>query len=73
MRFCFFLDTTASSSSEVSPENRSNPEASQSRSLNPNNPMEYCSKIPPHQQVSSPSNQPPSVMVPVGVLKRKGN
>lgn len=38
----------------------------------PNNPMEYCSVVPPHQQVSNSSPNPPSVMVPVGVLKRKG-
>ncbi len=40
---------------------------------NPANPMEYCSTIPPHQQVSAAgagSSSPPSVMVPVGVLKR---
>ncbi|EDV55457.1 zinc finger FYVE domain-containing protein 9 [Drosophila erecta] len=41
------------------------------RSPNPNNPMEYCSTIPPHRQVaSSPGAPPPSVIVPVGVLKK---
>lgn len=40
---------------------------------NPNNPMEYCSVIPPHQQVAQSSQVSPiSVMVPVGVLKREG-
>lgn len=40
---------------------------------NPNNPMEYCSVIPPHQQVAQSSQASPiSVMVPVGVLKREG-
>lgn len=40
---------------------------------NPNNPMEYCSVIPPHQQVGHSSQASPiSVMVPVGVLKREG-
>lgn len=39
---------------------------------NPNNPLEYCSTLPPHQQVSGNTN-PPAVMVPVGVLKRKGS
>ncbi len=40
---------------------------------NPNNPMEYCSVIPPHQQVAHSSQASPiSVMVPVGVLKREG-
>ncbi|XP_060082320.1 zinc finger FYVE domain-containing protein 9-like [Ylistrum balloti] len=42
------------------------------RSPNPNNPSEYCSTIPPTQQVSSRS-PPPTVMVPVGVLKREGS
>lgn len=42
------------------------------RQPNPNNPMEYCSVIPPHQQVSTSSATPISVMVPVGVLKREG-
>ena len=40
---------------------------------NPANPMEYCSTIPPHQQVAASGGAtatPPSVMVPVGVLKR---
>ncbi|BES98613.1 Hypothetical proteinad anchor for receptor activation [Nesidiocoris tenuis] len=40
---------------------------------NPNNPMEYCSTIPPLQQAASTMNQPPpSVLVPSGVLKREG-
>ncbi|CAH0384758.1 unnamed protein product [Bemisia tabaci] len=40
---------------------------------NPNNPMEYCSTIPPLQQAASALHQPPpSVLVPVGVLKREG-
>ncbi|XP_013119149.2 zinc finger FYVE domain-containing protein 9 [Stomoxys calcitrans] len=40
------------------------------RSPNPNNPMEYCSTIPPHRQVSGDVKTPPSVIVPVGVLKK---
>lgn len=38
---------------------------------NPNNPMEYCSKVPISEQVM---NQPQqlSVMVPVSVLKKRG-
>lgn len=41
---------------------------------NPNNPMEYCSTVPPLQQVTDSKNQPvPSVLVPVSVLKREGN
>lgn len=40
---------------------------------NPNNPMEYCSTVPPLQQVTDSKNQPvPSVLVPVSVLKREG-
>lgn len=43
------------------------------RQPNPNNPMEYCSTIPPLQQAASTMNQPPpSVLVPTGVLKREG-
>ncbi|TMW45534.1 hypothetical protein DOY81_009386 [Sarcophaga bullata] len=40
------------------------------RSPNPNNPMEYCSTIPPYRQVSTEPKTPPSVIVPVGVLKK---
>lgn len=43
-----------------------------SKPLNPANPMEYCSVVPPLQQVGHLPVTPPSVMVPVGVLKRKG-
>uniref|UniRef100_A0A8D8NJ96 Zinc finger FYVE domain-containing protein 9 n=1 Tax=Culex pipiens TaxID=7175 RepID=A0A8D8NJ96_CULPI len=47
--------------------------SSSSRQPNPNNPMEYCSTVPPFQQASSNAPQSPiSVMVPVGVLKRAG-
>uniref|UniRef100_A0A182RWJ7 FYVE-type domain-containing protein n=1 Tax=Anopheles funestus TaxID=62324 RepID=A0A182RWJ7_ANOFN len=47
--------------------------ASSQRQPNPNNPMEYCSVIPPLQQAASNQPQSPiSVMVPVGVLKRAG-
>uniref|UniRef100_A0A6B2EIU2 Putative smad anchor for receptor activation n=1 Tax=Phlebotomus kandelakii TaxID=1109342 RepID=A0A6B2EIU2_9DIPT len=42
------------------------------RSPNPNNPMEYCSTIPPHQQVSGTAAGPIAVMVPAGVLKKEG-
>ncbi|TRY74841.1 hypothetical protein TCAL_04497 [Tigriopus californicus] len=42
---------------------------------NPNNPMDYCSTVPPLEQARSSSSragpsETPSVMVPVGVLKR---
>ncbi|KAG8234460.1 hypothetical protein J437_LFUL011859 [Ladona fulva] len=39
----------------------------------PNNPMEYCSTVPPLEQVGERARAPPpTVMVPVGVLKREG-
>lgn len=41
----------------------------QPRNPNPANPMEYCSTLPPQQQVNVTATQPPVVMVP-GVLKR---
>lgn len=40
------------------------------RNPNPANPMEYCSTLPPQQQVNAGAIQPPTVMVPTGVLKR---
>ncbi|XP_038147868.1 zinc finger FYVE domain-containing protein 9 isoform X2 [Cyprinodon tularosa] len=46
------------------------------QSPNPNNPAEYCSTIPPLQQAQASgalSSPPPTVMVPVGVLKQPGN
>ncbi|KAF5895233.1 zinc finger FYVE domain-containing protein 9-like isoform X1, partial [Clarias magur] len=46
-----------------------------SQSPNPNNPAEYCSTIPPLQQAQASgalSSPPPTVMVPVGVLKQPG-
>ncbi|GAB1600623.1 uncharacterized protein LOC115214902 isoform X1 [Argonauta hians] len=42
------------------------------RSPNPNNPSEYCSTIPPLQQANAHVPMP-TVMVPVGVLKREGS
>lgn len=37
----------------------------------PNNPDDYCSTIPPLQQIQlSGTRPPPTVMVPIGVLKR---
>ncbi|XP_051555342.1 zinc finger FYVE domain-containing protein 9-like isoform X1 [Myxocyprinus asiaticus] len=45
------------------------------QSPNPNNPAEYCSTIPPLQQAQASgafSSPPPTVMVPVGVLKQTG-
>ncbi|KFU94463.1 Zinc finger FYVE domain-containing protein 9 [Chaetura pelagica] len=46
-----------------------------SQSPNPNNPAECCSTIPPLQQAQASgalSSPPPTVMVPVGVLKHPG-
>ncbi len=46
------------------------------QSPNPNNPAEYCSTVPPlHQAQASGalSSPPPTVMVPVGVLKQPGS
>ncbi|KAH1012040.1 hypothetical protein HUJ04_001286 [Dendroctonus ponderosae] len=52
----------------------SNPaESAQSFRPNPNNPLEYCSTVSPLQQAGQDGAPPPSVMVPVGVLKRKGS
>ncbi|KAF2882827.1 hypothetical protein ILUMI_23339 [Ignelater luminosus] len=65
-------DTNSSSGSEVSPSSGNSPNR-QLNQPNPNNPMEYCSMVPPLQQVSGVSQNPPTVMVPVGVLKRKGS
>ncbi|KAF5284252.1 hypothetical protein FQR65_LT00252 [Abscondita terminalis] len=57
------------SSGEASPSSGNSP--NRHVPPNPNNPMEYCSVIPPLQQCSSSNQNPPTVMVPVGVLKRK--
>ncbi|XP_011635396.1 LOW QUALITY PROTEIN: zinc finger FYVE domain-containing protein 16 [Pogonomyrmex barbatus] len=51
----------------------SNANSAQVRQPNPNNPMEYCSTIPPLQQLAGALPPPPTVMVPVGVLKREGS
>ncbi|KAK5860300.1 hypothetical protein PBY51_021791 [Eleginops maclovinus] len=52
------------------------PATASNHSPNPNNPAEYCSTIPPLQQAQASgvlSSPPPTVMVPVGVLKPAGN
>uniref|UniRef100_A0A8C4IVA2 Zinc finger FYVE-type containing 9 n=1 Tax=Dicentrarchus labrax TaxID=13489 RepID=A0A8C4IVA2_DICLA len=54
----------------------STPATASNQSPNPNNPAEYCSTIPPLQQAQASgvlSSPPPTVMVPVGVLKQPGN
>lgn len=48
-------------------------EAPQQVQPDPTNPAEYCSTVPPHEQVGATAAAPPSVMVPVGVLKRLGS
>lgn len=61
------LTSAPSWETQVTPSNQS---------PNPNNPSEYCSTIPPLQQVQASgvlSSPPPTVMVPVGVLKQTGN
>uniref|UniRef100_A0A336M7I6 CSON013165 protein n=1 Tax=Culicoides sonorensis TaxID=179676 RepID=A0A336M7I6_CULSO len=70
VRICIQCDHILSRrEAEISNDGNSN----EPRQPNPNNPMEYCSVIPPHQQVSVASASAPiSVMVPVGVLKREG-
>jgi len=41
--------------------------------VNPNNPAEYCSTVPPPLQAAGVAAlPPPTVMVPVGVLKKEG-
>jgi len=44
------------------------------RAPNPNNPSEYCSTLPPQSQVTSQGAEaaPLSVMVPTGVLRKRG-
>ncbi|XP_061387743.1 zinc finger FYVE domain-containing protein 9 [Musca vetustissima] len=58
------LGTTGTGSAQVTTGGSLN------RSPNPNNPMEYCSTIPPYRQVSADAKTPPTVIVPVGVLKK---
>lgn len=73
---CFNIlnrDTNSSSSSEISPTIGNSPNNRPAMQPNPNNPMEYCSVVPPIQQVNALGQNPPTVMVPVGVLKRKGS
>ncbi|XP_067331713.1 zinc finger FYVE domain-containing protein 9 isoform X2 [Channa argus] len=52
------------------------PATGSNQTPNPNNPAEYCSTIPPLQQAQASgvlSSPPPTVMVPVGVLKQTSN
>lgn len=69
-----FAIAAGSSGSNLSSGAIANPAISSgsNRQPNPNNPMEYCSTVPPFQQASNTPQSPISVMVPVGVLKRAG-
>ncbi|XP_034134571.1 zinc finger FYVE domain-containing protein 9 isoform X2 [Drosophila guanche] len=72
---CFMILTEREASGGIHPDNATAPTSAlpptPMRSPNPNNPMEYCSTIPPHHQVAASSGAPPpSVIVPVGVLKK---
>lgn len=78
-RICLQCDIVFATRERQLEENNPLYQASSSQqyrnSPDPNNPMEYCSRLPPHQQVTSqqPGATPFSVMVPVGVLKREGS
>lgn len=68
---------TANSSDTGMAEPAAPPGSSQvdgsNRRPNPANPMEYCSTVPVAEQVAAAGAlSPPSVLVPVGVLKRGG-
>ncbi|XP_041659650.1 zinc finger FYVE domain-containing protein 9 isoform X2 [Cheilinus undulatus] len=70
-RVCVTCHSTLTSAPSWEP-----PAAASNQSPNPNNPAEYCSTIPPLQQAQASgvlSSPPPTVMVPVGVLKQPGN
>ncbi|GFV83067.1 zinc finger FYVE domain-containing protein 9 [Trichonephila clavipes] len=72
------FDSQSSSSCGSSPNFSPSPQAPASNFADkaiwrphPNNPDDYCSTIPPLQQIqSSEPRPPPTVMVPIGVLKR---
>jgi MAD (mothers against decapentaplegic) interacting protein len=55
---------------EILVKNQQQQQQQQPKNPNPANPLEYCSTIPIQQQVSTSSQQPITVMVPTGVLKR---
>ncbi|XP_054161437.1 zinc finger FYVE domain-containing protein 9-like [Oppia nitens] len=55
----------------VYPTSSSDSSMTTTRCPDPSNPLEYCSTIPPLQQEQDVLNRmPPTVMVPIGVLKR---
>ncbi len=68
-RICSQCDTVLKRNKEAAAENQDN--GNSRRQPNPNNPMEYCSVVPPHEQVSPNPIPAMSVMVPVSVLKKR--
>ncbi|KAG5312795.1 ZFYV9 protein, partial [Acromyrmex insinuator] len=73
---CFHLLTKAENEQGIgdwSASYNSYTDCGDERQPNPNNPMEYCSTVPPLQQLAGSLPPPPAVMVPVGVLKREGS
>lgn len=69
--YCYFGGQEDGHDGEVR-QGRQQPDSLR-RPPDPNNPMEYCSRVPPPQQAAaSAAVPPPTVMVPVGVLKREG-
>lgn len=72
----FFLTSANDVFLSLSAQSWETPAHASNQSPNPNNPAEYCSTIPPLQQAQASgvlSSPPPTVMVPVGVLKQPGN
>lgn len=66
------LEILQADESAMSEEDPGNVGEALVRNPDPNNPMDYCSRVPPPQQVNA-GQPPPTVMVPVGVLKREGS
>ena len=68
------LDSESQSSVESTPTSSPSPHVPNPVvRVNVNNPAEYCSTVPPALQVAAAAALPtPTVMVPVGVLKKEG-
>ncbi|CAG9857615.1 unnamed protein product [Phyllotreta striolata] len=67
-------EAASGAGSDHSDQSQEAGDSSPVRRPNPNNPSEYCSTVSPLQQVGGTASVPlPPVMVPVGVLKRKGS
>lgn len=71
------LESSSQSSADSTPTSSPSPHLPSSSStmrVNPNNPAEYCSTVPPPLQAAAAAALPtPTVMVPVGVLKKEGS